>query len=616
MIAISLIGVTYAFFDYYMLGANQKITAGKVNLTLNEGEDTIDRGNIFPETVTEARSRDDNFITFTVSGINTTEDQDIYYEIMLNEGDPETGMTRFNSKDLVFDLVELNDDGTEGTYLVNALSYNDFNERRIWVNTVSRDTELTVNKTYKLRMWLSDRVLISDSNPYADYKATGYENYYASVKVSVYGDFVDKQLPYNYMANLGTPEVVTETETIPATFWPETIETVKTNITEVKFISMKQDLIDARFESATIKEDLTVTSESSAMTPLATTIENTTYGSVKVWLENGETVTNDDSTVTQYYTMYVASDGMTFLPSDCTNMFNKFINAKSIIFENVSTKFVTNMKKFFQECISLTNLDISNFDTTNVTNMGGMFGGCKGLISLDLSNFNTSNVTTMSYMFNQCNSLEQLDLSNFDTSNITSMTYMFGSCKNLAELYISNFDTAQVTNMSYMFYDCNILHSLDLSNFNTELVTTMFAMFYSCSTLTELDLSSFDTKNVENMSSMFSGCSNLIELDVSNFNTSKVTGMKAMLKNCSSLTELDLTSFNVEAVTTTEQMFYYCFNLTTIYANSDWKINDTITSTNMFKGSAKLVGAISYHSTKINVNYANPTTGYFTKKEA
>lgn len=131
VISISLIGATYAFFRYYMIGGNQKIIAGKVNLIFNEGTNSINISNIFPETKEKARSRTDNFITFTISGINTTTNKDIYYEIILNDGDIKEGMTRFNPKDLVFDLIELDDEGNEEIYLVAALSYNDFDKRRI-----------------------------------------------------------------------------------------------------------------------------------------------------------------------------------------------------------------------------------------------------------------------------------------------------------------------------------------------------------------------------------------------------------------------------------------------------------------------------------------------------
>ena len=146
VIAISLLGVTYAFFDYYRIGANQKITAGKVNLILNDGTTNINLTNVFPETVEKARKegRTDNIVTFTVSGTNTTEDQDIYYEIMLNEGDPETGMTRFNPEDLVFDLIEVN--GETETYLVDAMSFSDIIDAVTYVEKRGLQRLATIRK--------------------------------------------------------------------------------------------------------------------------------------------------------------------------------------------------------------------------------------------------------------------------------------------------------------------------------------------------------------------------------------------------------------------------------------------------------------------------------------
>ena len=187
-------GVSYAFFDYYRLGNSHQVIAGEVSMKFNEGSDTISLSNVFPETKEEARSRDDNFITFTISGINTTSNKDIWYEIMLNEGEEESGKTRFESNDLVFDLVEVNSDGTE-TYLVDAMNYSDFNERRIWVETIDHGTTTQLNKTYKLRMWLDGKVIISDTESYADYTTSVFKNSYASVRVSVYGDFLEKKLP-------------------------------------------------------------------------------------------------------------------------------------------------------------------------------------------------------------------------------------------------------------------------------------------------------------------------------------------------------------------------------------------------------------------------------------
>ena len=193
VLLIGLVGVSFAFFEYYKEGSNQKLTAGQILLFFNDTGQMLKLPNIFPETKIEARKRKDNVITFTVSGINTNTNNDIYYEIMLNEGDPETGRIRFNPSDLVFDLIEVDSLGNE-TIVVDAMSFSDFNEKRIWVDIIPRGTSSNVSKTYKLRMWLSENVLISDTIADANYTTSMFANSYASVRVSVFGDFEEKTI--------------------------------------------------------------------------------------------------------------------------------------------------------------------------------------------------------------------------------------------------------------------------------------------------------------------------------------------------------------------------------------------------------------------------------------
>lgn len=189
-------GITYAYFNYTKTGENNTLVTGDIYLRLNEGDDEITLTNVFPETKEEARSRNDNIITFTINGINES-NKTIYYEIDLVHGNDKSGYIRFNDSDLVFDLIEVGDNNTE-TYIVDAGSFSNVNNRRIWVDTINGNTTVEVEKTYKLRMWLSEEVIISDSDPNASYPATGtsaYKKHFASVKVKVMGDFNEKIMP-------------------------------------------------------------------------------------------------------------------------------------------------------------------------------------------------------------------------------------------------------------------------------------------------------------------------------------------------------------------------------------------------------------------------------------
>ena len=205
ILLISLLSISYAIFSYNKVGETQRLITGNLYLVLNDDTEGFSINNVLPMTKEEARKRNDNVMTFSVSGKNTSKKDNIYYEIMLKNGDEEANKTRFNPEHLVFDLIEVGENNDE-TYLLDAVSFPSIDGRRIWVDTVLHETTSVVQKTYKLRMWLSENVLISDSDPNADYTAhkdplTDYKNRYASVKILVSGDLKEKSLPSTVSTN-------------------------------------------------------------------------------------------------------------------------------------------------------------------------------------------------------------------------------------------------------------------------------------------------------------------------------------------------------------------------------------------------------------------------------
>lgn len=272
---------------------------------------------------------------------------------------------------------------------------------------------------------------------------------------------------------------------------------------------------------------------------------------------------------------------------------------------------LTSTAYWFSRFGNLTSIiGLEKLNTANVKYMSHMFEGCSALTSLDVSHFNTANVTNMEYMFSDCSALTSLDVSNFNTTNVKDMSFMFNFCRGLTSLDVSHFNTANVTKMNAMFAFCQSLTSLDVSNFNTANVTWMQSMFDYCNSLTSLDVSNFNTANVMLMSSMFLNCESLTLLDVSKFNTANVITMNAMFDGCKGLTSLDVSSFNTAKVTDMEYMFNFCSALKTIYCNDTWSCGK---SSRMFSDCLSLKGAIVYNSSKTDVTYANPDTGYFTK---
>ena len=213
---------------------------------------------------------------------------------------------------------------------------------------------------------------------------------------------------------------------------------------------------------------------------------------------------------------------------------------------------------------------------------------------------------------NQCMNIKKVvfDASFANYRYLRNMCCWFEGCSELKDVEgLEYLNTSNVITMSGMFGGCSSLTSFNLSNFNTRHLKETIGMFSGCSSLTSLDVRNFNTANVTNMGGMFSECSSLTSLDVSNFNTEKVEQMGAMFYYCSSLKSLDLSNFNINNVTNMSEMFYNCSNLSTIYCNDKW---DCESSNVMFYGCEALQGAVSYDFNKNDVNYANPTTGYFT----
>ena len=200
-------GVTYAWFNYRNTTGDQRLIAGDIYLRLNEGEEEILLTNIFPETEEEARARDDNYITFTIQGLNEST-KDIYYEIVLDHGtDKNSPYVRFNDTDLRFDLSEIDSNGDEITSILTNVGYDSLVNQRIYVDTVDGGTTTSIERRYMIRMWLSSDVIISDTDPNATYVATGYNNHYANIKVIVGGDFAEKNAPkqaYNLIKSLAS----------------------------------------------------------------------------------------------------------------------------------------------------------------------------------------------------------------------------------------------------------------------------------------------------------------------------------------------------------------------------------------------------------------------------
>lgn len=279
------------------------------------------------------------------------------------------------------------------------------------------------------------------------------------------------------------------------------------------------------------------------------------------------------------------------------------------------------IQSWFYRKRSIVHLDY--LDTSEVTDMSRAFLDAY-IETLDLSTFDTRNVTTMQMMFGkstyatpQKTALKSVILSSFNTSKVTTFQGMFQDNRALTSLDVHNFTNEEATNMSDMFYNCINLETINLTGFGTPKVSYFNRMFSGCSKLETPDFSTFNTSNATQMTAMFSNCQKFDMPNLSTFNTSKVTTMNNMFNNCTGLTELDLHTFDTRSVTTFNSMFGGCSNLRHIINDSDWNVNNSITSTagrtDVFNGCNSLRGehGTTFDSSEKNLDRANEN-GYFT----
>ncbi len=583
-------GISYAYFIYNNDVVDVSLETGGMQVTYTSGN-TMNLDGAIPmnDNLGEINPY---YIDFSITGVTDTED--IYYEIYLT---PKDGNT-INPKYVKTYLTDQSNNNQHGACAYSFLKNSTYNTNgkviysNIFFHNID-DSKKTTTKKFRLRVWLDE-----------EYNNFTSQNFAFDVKV--------------YAQNIKINMMNT---------FPTEITDEKANIKEIYFNSESQDIIDSKYNAATIKADLTYN----------------TRGSVKAWLE-------PDTQDNTKYIMYIESDGETYLYTGA-ELFKNFTALEDIYFNNLNTLYISSMTGMFEKCSSLTELDLSSFNTINVTYMRSTFNGCRSIVTINLTDLEVSNVTDMWGTFNSCVVLENIDLSKWNTGRLTSLRETFYGCYKLKVIDVSSFSTRKVTSfyltfngcntvtvldvshfdtskangslgMSNMFNGCNNVAVLDVSHFDVSKVTSLSTMFGGCRSLTSLDLSSWNTSKVSNFASMFKDCTNLVSLDLSNWNTISLTNFSSTFENCSSLLNLDLSSFNTSNVTTFQKTFSGCTSLTTIYASELWSLASNGNGTSTFLNCTSLVGGsgttynsgYTHASDRAKIDNPPDNRGYFTYK--
>ena len=173
-------GVSFAYFNYYQEDPRQAdISMGEVYVKVDGNTANISLTKIYPRTDDEARSRTDNYFDFIVKGKNSSPSKVLYYTLNITDGTDVVNKTRISREYIKVDLMQK----VNGvfTYVQQGINLDDFDyEGAVPINTT---TELQTE--FRIRLWMSDEVTISDTDTNATFTQSEFANLYANYHVEI-----------------------------------------------------------------------------------------------------------------------------------------------------------------------------------------------------------------------------------------------------------------------------------------------------------------------------------------------------------------------------------------------------------------------------------------------
>ena len=369
---ILLLGGSYAFFNYTRTGRANTLIVGNIYLNHTQGTE-INLSNEFPSKVADARARNDNTVTITVTGYNES-DRDIYYKLLLNHGDTVDGRDRIRDDLLRFDLIEILANNEE-KYLLYNEKFDTINNTIMLKDRVDANTSPSnqVTRTYKLRMWIDYNTLISDTDNDADYTTEEYENLCASVKITAKGQ-TEKVYYYESFNNA----IAAVNDGTYAS------ETNRTNAVTGIYIDADDNTTNlVLYDDAELNQKYTI-SNPVDINLYGYTLEKTSDEWVKLTINDSFKITNGTITsdeITELY-FYVGFNEVSNINYILTGS-----GALNMTFNNVSEGKVSNCNFDFGQVVGLNTKDINIVNT--VMNRA----------QIALTNNSTINITD-SYLYN------------------------------------------------------------------------------------------------------------------------------------------------------------------------------------------------------------------------
>jgi len=186
-----IIGLAYAVFTFNKLSLNGTAITGELYLKYLGGE-VINMNNTLPRDTYDENA----YFEFSVKGKNTSP-KDVLYEIILEHGENIDEKIRIDDKFLKFRLVEVIDE--KEVEIFNNKSFTSINNTPIHVDGVLANTNLEMEKTYRLYVWVNGVLIGNTEN--ANYTSLEWANIYSNIKVLVKSDSKLEQHTYTVSFN-------------------------------------------------------------------------------------------------------------------------------------------------------------------------------------------------------------------------------------------------------------------------------------------------------------------------------------------------------------------------------------------------------------------------------
>ena len=198
LLLVITVGITYALFSYTGIGLGNRVAiTGDIYMHFN-GSDAIQLSNAIPMNKEEALEKTDDYFEFTITGKNTSS-EDVYYGISLVKGEVPSGKTNVNESDIMVYLLSGED------ILVDGVRYQDF-KSPVYVDKINAGTNSEISKNYKMKVWLREGIIVSDTEDYASYTTSEWENLYMSLKVKVDANMNYMNIPLTIEHDNGSVE--------------------------------------------------------------------------------------------------------------------------------------------------------------------------------------------------------------------------------------------------------------------------------------------------------------------------------------------------------------------------------------------------------------------------